>query len=51
VFEVRYKGLRIEVTLAASTEILKENLDLHDIVEILNKGYPCGTGKRKQGIN
>ncbi|MBI2176159.1 hypothetical protein HYU40_02285 [Candidatus Woesearchaeota archaeon] len=49
-FDVRYKGLRIEVTLAAGRESVSENIDLNDVVEILEDGYDCGTGKRKEGI-
>jgi hypothetical protein len=48
-FEVRYKDLRIEVTLAAGRESVSENIDLNDVVEILENGYDCGTGKRKEG--
>ena len=48
-FDVRYKGLRIEVTLAAGRESVSENIDLNDVVEILENGYDCGTGKRKEG--
>ena len=49
-FDIKYKGLRIEVTLAATRELLQENLDLNDVVDILEKGYDCATGKRKPGI-
>jgi len=49
-FDVRYKGLRIEVTLSANTELLKLNLDLNDVVEVLEEGFDCGTGKRKEEI-
>ncbi len=48
-FDVRFKGLRIEVTLAAGRESVSENIDLNDIAEILENGYDCGTGKRKEG--
>ena len=48
-FDVRYKGLRIELTLAAGRESVSENIDLNDVVEILEDGYDCGTGKRKEG--
>ncbi len=49
-FDVRYNGIRIEVTLSANTELLKLSLDLYDIVEVIEEGYDCGTGKRKRGI-
>ena len=47
--EIRYKGLIIEPTLAATRELLKYNKDLMDVSEILNEGYVCGT-KRKSNI-
>ena len=48
--EVRYKGLRIEPTLAATRELLKYNKDMTDVLEILNKGYNCGASRRKSDI-
>lgn len=48
--EVRFKGLRIEPTLAATRELLKHDMDLSDVVEILNNGYACGPSKRKPNI-
>ena len=48
--EVRYKGLRIEPTLAATRELLKYNKDLSDVLEVLNAGYDCGASKRKPNI-
>jgi hypothetical protein len=48
--EVRYKGLRIEPTLAATRELLKYNKDLTDVLEILTEGYDCGASKRKPNI-
>jgi len=47
-FDVRYKGLRIEITLAACRESMSENIDLNDVVEILEDGYDCGTGKMSE---
>lgn len=47
--EIRYGGLRIEPTLAATRELLKHNKDLTDVLEILHEGYICGT-KRKPEI-
>ena len=49
-FEVRYKGLRIEPTLAATRELLKYNKDLTDVLEILKEGYDCSASKRKPNI-
>ncbi len=48
-FDIWYKGLRLEVTLAAGRESVSENIDLNDVIEILEAGYDCGTGKRKEG--
>ncbi|MBI1969761.1 hypothetical protein HYS48_03625 [Candidatus Woesearchaeota archaeon] len=48
--EVRYQGLRIEVSLAASRELVKEGKDLWDVQQILEEGYPCGASKRKPNI-
>ncbi|MEK6837480.1 MAG: hypothetical protein AABX69_02410 [Nanoarchaeota archaeon] len=47
-FDVRYEGCRIEITLSASRELSKENFDLNDVVEVLEHGYDCGTGKRRE---
>lgn len=48
--ELRYRGLRIEPTLAATRELLKHDKDLTDVLEILDTGYDCGASKRKLGI-
>jgi len=47
---IKYTGLRIEPTLSATNELLKEKLDLYDVVEVLNKGYDCARSKRKKNI-
>ncbi len=49
-FDVKYEGLKIEVTLSASRELLKGNLDLDDVLKILEQGYDCGSGRRKEEI-
>lgn len=38
-FGARYKGLSIEVTRSACAEMLKENIDLYDVAEVLEKGF------------
>lgn len=47
-FDIRYNGLRIEPTLAATRELIQEGKDLYDVVEILEKGYPGA--RRKPGM-
>ena len=49
-FDIKYEGLHIEVTLSAARELLKEKLDLNDVSEILEKGYNCERSKRKKNI-
>ena len=46
-FDIRFKGLRIEPTLSASRELVKEKKDLYDVLEILEYGYESSTSKRK----
>ena len=46
--DIRYKNIRIEPTLSASRELMKEGKDLNDVLEILEEGYE--SGKRKQNI-
>ena len=38
-FDIKFEGLRIEPTLSASRELVKEKKDLYDVVEILEDGY------------
>ncbi|MFC1752556.1 hypothetical protein ACFL96_04085 [Thermoproteota archaeon] len=45
---VRYKGLRIEVSRSANHEMLKENLDIYDVLEVLEQGYE--PSKRRKDI-
>jgi len=49
-FDINYKGLRIEPTLSATRELLKDRLDLYDVLEILENGYDCSCGRRKENI-
>ena len=49
-FDIRFKGLRIEPTLSASRELIKEKKDLYDVLEILEEGYESSTSKRKVNI-
>lgn len=48
--DIRFQNLRIEGTLAATRELIREGMDLSDVVDILENGYDCGTGKRKEEI-
>lgn len=47
-FRVSYEGLSIEVSRSAYFELLKENLDLYDVLEVLENGF--SPSKRKKGI-
>ncbi len=49
-FDVRYEGLRIEPTLSAARELMRQGCDLSDVKEILEGGYDCAASKRKQNI-
>ena len=49
-FNIRFKGLRIEPTLSASRELVKEKKDLYDVLEILEEGYESSASKRKENI-
>lgn len=48
IWEVTYKGLRIEPTLSASRELVREGKDLYDVLEILENGYVVK--KRKKDV-
>ena len=45
---VRYRGFRIEVSRSACAELLREDLDLYDVLEVLEKGFE--PQKRKKDI-
>ena len=47
-FGARYKGCSIEVSRSACAEMLKENLDLYDALEVLEKGFE--PAKRRKDI-
>lgn len=49
-FDIRFNGLRIEPTLSASRELVKEKKDLYDVLEILEEGYESSASKRKENI-
>ncbi|MCK4589598.1 MAG: hypothetical protein KAT77_04085 [Nanoarchaeota archaeon] len=49
-FNIEYQGLRIEPTLHATRELIKEGKDLYDVLKILLEGYDCGASKRKENI-
>ena len=48
--DITYKGMRIEPTLSASRELVREGKDLYDVIEILEEGYDCSKSKRKKKI-
>ncbi|MBI2173215.1 MAG: hypothetical protein HYT73_03345 [Candidatus Aenigmarchaeota archaeon] len=48
--DIIYNGMRIEPTLSATRELLKEGKDLYDVLHILEEGYDCSTSKRKENI-
>ncbi len=37
-------------TLSATRELLKLNMDIYDVLEILEKGFDCAKSKRKQEV-
>lgn len=46
----KYKNKEIKVTKNSSEELWRYRKDLWDVVEVLEKGYPCPTGKRKEDV-
>ena len=50
VLNITYKGLRIEPTLNASRELIKEGKDLYYVVKILEDGYDCSASRRGKDI-
>jgi len=46
----RYQNKEIKATKSASNELWHFKKDLWDVLEILEKGYPCGSSKRKSNI-
>lgn len=49
-FDIKFKGLRIEPTLSASRELVEEEKDIYDVLEILEDGYESSASKRKENI-
>ena len=49
-FEIKFQGLRIEPTLSAGRELIKEGKDLYYVLEILKNGYDSSASKRKPNI-
>jgi len=45
-----WKKRSIIPTLSATRELLKLNLDLYDVLEILEDGFDCSKSKRKSGV-
>ena len=48
--DIAYKGTRIEPTMSASRELVKEGKDLYDVLKILEEGYDCSASKRDKNI-
>jgi hypothetical protein len=48
--DITYKDMRIEPTLSASRELVREGKDLYDVLKILEEGYDCSSSKRKENI-
>ncbi|MBI2658710.1 hypothetical protein HYX05_01230 [Candidatus Woesearchaeota archaeon] len=46
----RYQNKEIKATKTAANELWRFKTDIWDILDILEKGYPCGRSKRKQNI-
>ena len=45
-----WKKKPIIPTLSATRELLKLNMDLYDVLEILENGFDCAKSKRKPGV-
>jgi len=48
--DITYNGMRIEPTLSASRELVKEGKDLYDVLKVLEEGYDCSASKRSKNI-
>jgi len=46
----RYKNKEIKATKTSSEELWRYRKDLWDVLNILEKGYPCPRGKRKGNV-
>lgn len=46
----RYHGKEIKATKAAAEELMHFKKDLWDVLEIIERGYPCGASRRKANI-
>lgn len=46
----RYQNKEIKATKDAATELWEFGKDLWDVLDILEKGYPCGGSKRGPGV-
>jgi hypothetical protein len=48
--DIIYNGMRVEPTLSATRELLKEGKDFRDVLTILEEGYDCSVSKRKGNV-
>lgn len=48
--DITFNDMRIEPTLSASRELVREGKDLHDVLSILEDGYDCSRSKRSKEI-
>jgi len=44
-----FQGKRLNPSRAAMDEMIKHDLDLYDILEVLENGYDCSRSKRSKG--
>jgi hypothetical protein len=49
-FDLRYKGRRIEPSKEAVMELLHEGKDLYFVLEVLEDGYGCSASRRSPCI-
>ena len=45
-----FKGLQLIPSRAAMTELYDNNIDLHDVLDVLENGYDCSKSQRSKEI-
>lgn len=48
--DIAYKGLPIRPTKSAYHELKSLGMDLFDVLQVLEDGYDCQRGSRKEGV-
>ncbi len=48
--DVRYQELKIDVSKAAATELLKHNMDLYDVKKVLEEGSTSPRKRKKETV-